>query len=789
MTSPYAGSARPVVTTLPVCPTHQVDCVLRQTKKATQNQGRWFWACGKEGDTCSHFKWADDTRPNAPVRASGGQARASGAAASPAADGSTSHAPKRVHFTLREEEGRFGVEFSYDEGLLQILREHKGSYDGVWDSEAKTWHFAKDGYATVHASVQAFCNDHTGWQTCPVPAFVPALLASEHAHRSPRASALATLASRLPRHAGARHCLATDMQPHQHEGVIALLLRNGCGLLADEMGLGKTVQAIATAVCFPDDWPLLVMCPASLLKHWRDELNDWLPPGFAKVYSVKNGRDVPPMQASLPAGQKLAVVVSYDLVSSLNKDAMYGVVIADECHALKSRDSLRTKAAMPRISDAVRRLCLTGTPLLNRPAEVFPILQALMRGCMPSFTKFADRYCAPKPSTFGGAVDTSGSSCLAELHLVMQRTLLVRRSKEGSGAALPPKARETVRLPPLAAPEAEKVAAARKKAEEARETNGQGSSQARAAAMAFYVASGAAKAGAATDYMMRELQTEPTLKVIVFAHHKVVLDAAEAVLRCAGVQHIRIDGDTPQAVRAASVQAFQAPGSPLRAAVLSLKAAGVGITLTAATRVIFLELSFAPGLLLQAEDRVHRVGQTAPVTVTYLLSPGSADDWVWPLVAHKLKITGAAMDGRAASMHTGEDVARGRGGRVGQEDFSAYTGFEEDNVADSEDVPLWRAEKQSEPGAVAAAAAGPSPMKRKLPFVEPSPLPPKLPKLAFREMLDGAIDLTGDSHDSQLPEDETEWKTLRRQPRVMPLARSDGVRRQSGAAGDAIEID
>jgi hypothetical protein len=79
--------------------------------------------------------------------------------------------------------------------------------------------------------------------------------------------------------------------------------------------------------------------------------------------------------------------------------------------------------------------------------------------------------------------------------------------------------------------------------------------------------------------------------------------------------------------------------------------------------------------------------------------------------------------------------------------------------------------------------------KRKVPFTEPSPLPPKLPKLAFREMLDGAIDLTGDSHDSQLPEDETEWKTLRRQPRVMPLARSDGVRRQSGAAGDAIEID
>ena len=140
-----------------------------------------------------------------------------------------------MHFTLHEEEGRFGVEFSFDDGLVALMREHKRDYDGVYDANNKAWHFLQEGYEAVLASVRAFCEEHNGWQVCPVPAFVTAMLASEHARRDPRPLAIATLASRLPARAGARHCLATDLQPHQREGVIALLRRGGCGLLADEM--------------------------------------------------------------------------------------------------------------------------------------------------------------------------------------------------------------------------------------------------------------------------------------------------------------------------------------------------------------------------------------------------------------------------------------------------------------------------------------------------------------------------------------------------------------------------
>ena len=218
--------------------------MLTQEFSRATNSGvrRWFWTCGNQGDQCTHFKWADDTRPDPPPSASGGQARASGgqgrgsaAGGSPAGGGSASRAPKRVHFTLREEEDRFGVEFPFDDGLVAVMREHKVDYNGLWDADGKTWHFMQEGYEAVLASVRAFCDEHNGWQVCPVPAFVTAMLASEHARRDPRPLAIATLASRLPARAGARHCLATDLQPHQREGVIALLRRGGCGLLADEM--------------------------------------------------------------------------------------------------------------------------------------------------------------------------------------------------------------------------------------------------------------------------------------------------------------------------------------------------------------------------------------------------------------------------------------------------------------------------------------------------------------------------------------------------------------------------
>jgi SWI/SNF-related matrix-associated actin-dependent regulator 1 of chromatin subfamily A len=596
--------------------------------------------------------------------------------------------------------------------------------------EALQWHFRQEAYEPLQAALSEL---EPPPEVQPVPAFARALLSGRHAQRLPAADADALLA-RLPTARGASLCLATDLKAHQTEGVLELLSRNGRGILADEMGLGKTAQAIALAACYPaSDWPLLVMCPSSLRATWQRELAAWLPPGFAAVTVVQTNKDAAAL--ALPASGRAAVIVSYDMVGALPAALVFGIAVADECHLLKSAGAVRTAAATPRLAAARRALCITGTPLLSRPAEVFTSLAALMQGDAPSFKRFADRYCAPKPSAFpGGGLDTSGASCVSELHILLTRTLLVRRTKEEAGAALPPKTRCTVTLPLGDAAAAARIATARSRAEAARDEAGAGTLAASEGVSAFYMETAAAKAKPAAAYLLAVLAAAPPgAKLLFFAHHAAMLDAAQAALQRAAIPHMRIDGTTPAPRRTANVDAFQAPASPLRAALLSLGAAGVGLTLTAACHVIMAELSWTPGLMLQAEDRAHRVGQTAPVRIEYLLSDGTADDWMWPTLERKLAVTGAALDGRAGAMRTGTQHTGGASG-----------GGSGDGVR----------RKLAMQG---AGGGG-----------------------------DGCIDLCSDSEEAPAP------KRARPAPPPQSPFSSPAApvaRRQSGAAGDAIELD
>jgi hypothetical protein len=122
-----------------------------------------------------------------------------------------------------------------------------------------------------------------------------------------------------------------------------------------------------------------------------------------------------------------------------------------------------------------------------------------------------------------------------------------------------------------------------------------------------------------------------------------VLDAVQGALAHTG--HVRIDGATPPAARHASVKRFQSDPQ-CRFALIAICAGGTALTLTAASHVVFLELYWTPGALLQAEDRVHRIGQTAEaVAVTYLFGPGTMDELLWPLLKRKAKVLGEALEG------------------------------------------------------------------------------------------------------------------------------------------------
>ncbi|CAM9436857.1 unnamed protein product, partial [Hapterophycus canaliculatus] len=164
--------------------------------------------------------------------------------------------------------------------------------------------------------------------------------------------------------------------------------------------------------------------------------------------------------------------------------------------------------------------------------------------------------------------------------------------------------------------------------------------------MKLFADTGTAKIPAVIRHVSDVLADEMTGgKVLVFAHHRNVLDALErAVVKTGRVEYIRIDGRTKPKDRQDLVDTFQNNPS-VRVALLGLTAAGIGITLTAASRVVFAELYWTPAQLLQAEDRCHRIGQATVVKVQYLVAKGSLDDALWPLIQEKIKLLGAMVEG------------------------------------------------------------------------------------------------------------------------------------------------
>lgn len=163
----------------------------------------------------------------------------------------------------------------------------------------------------------------------------------------------------------------------------------------------------------------------------------------------------------------------------------------------------------------------------------------------------------------------------------------------------------------------------------------------------IYTDSAEAKIPAVLDYLGTIV--EAGCKFLIFAHHQPMICAIHQYLLKKKVGCIRIDGGTPAASRQALVTDFQEK-SNIMAAVLSIKAGGFGLTLTAASTVIFAELSWTPGDLIQAEDRAHRIGQVSSVNIYYLLANDTVDDIIWDVVQSKLENLGQMLDGHENSL-------------------------------------------------------------------------------------------------------------------------------------------
>jgi SWI/SNF-related matrix-associated actin-dependent regulator of chromatin subfamily A-like protein 1 len=451
-----------------------------------------------------------------------------------------------------------------------------------------------------------------------------------------------------------------DYLPFQRDGILALAFRKHT-LLADQMGLGKTIQAIGLINMVPNIERVLIVCPASLKATWKNELMKW-------CHRPMSVDVISPGSAWIPCD---IVILNYEQVSKYRSEidkVLWDLLICDESHYLKNNKAQRTQFVVGRWDNnpanriypikAVRKLFMTGTPVLSRPKELWTTVRALDRdGLGADWIKFHTRYCDGYQNQNGWQVD--GASNLDELQTRLRASIMVRRLKADVLKDLPPKRRQVVLLP--ANTPAMQRLLADERAATLKAENDLSALRARVEALSVNQADAAYKAAvqkldtatavafgdtaavrhrtalakliSAMDYLCNVLESED--KIVVFAHHHDVIDGLVEGLAEYGVVHI--DGRVSLPDRQKAVEAFQ-KDPKVRVIVGSIGAMGTGFTLTAASYVAFVELDWVPGNLAQAEDRLHRIGQAESVLVQHLMLEGSFDGRMAATVVHKMGV-------------------------------------------------------------------------------------------------------------------------------------------------------
>ncbi|KAI4344695.1 hypothetical protein L6164_011893 [Bauhinia variegata] len=550
--------------------------------------------------------------------------------------------------------GNIAARFPYDQVLVSAFRRiHKST----WNGKERLWMFPLYSLS----SAEKVLGELSGYNV-------------QVENLDPLVHRAITAASAVPdlqdRYDSIPSYTESKLLPFQREGVRFVLQHGGRALVADEMGLGKTLQAIAVASCVRDSWPVLIITPSSLRLQWASMIQQWLniPSSDILVVLSQSGGSNRGGFTIVSSNTKSSIrldglfnIISYDVVTKIQNMLMaldFKVVIADESHYLKNAQAKRTTASLPVIKKAQYAILLSGTPALSRPIELFKQLEALYPDVYKNVHEYGNRYC--KGGIFGVY---QGASNHEELHNLMKATVMIRRLKKDVLSQLPVKRRQQVFLD-LADKDMKQINALFRELEVVKAKISACKSKEDADSLKFtqknlinkiYTDSAEAKIPAVLDYVGTVI--EAGCKFLIFAHHQPMIDSIHEFLLKKKVGCIRIDGSTPAASRQALVTEFQEKES-IKAAVLSIKAGGVGITLTAASTVIFAELSWTPGDLIQAEDRAHRIGQVSSVNIYYLLANDTVDDIIWDVVQSKLENLGQMLDGHEKTLEVSASEPR-----------------------------------------------------------------------------------------------------------------------------------
>ena len=443
--------------------------------------------------------------------------------------------------------------------------------------------------------------------------------------------------------------LKQELYPFQKEGVSFIESRNGRALVADSMGLGKTAQALAWLQLHPELRPVLIVVPCSLKLNWEKEAGIWLS-------NTKENADIQILSGSpgKTSGNPLhgnIVIINYDILSKWEerlKKYNFKVIICDECHYIKSSGTQRSKAVIKLCKGIEHVIALSGTPIVNRPIEMYNSLKIILPGLFPSRWKFAHKYCGAYHNGFGW--NFNGSSNTDELHKLLTESVMIRRKKEDVLKDLPAKTRSII---PLEIENYSQYKAAENNIIEWIREN-EGKEKAEKAKQAEVLVqfeklkqlAVEGKIKQCIDWIENFLESDQ--KLVVFTTHKKTINL---LMNHFGDIAVKLDGSTPADQRQVVVDQFQ-ENPKIKLFIGNVQAAGVGITLVAASNVCFLEFPWTPGAVEQAEDRCHRIGQDNKVNIYYLVANNTIEEDIAEIISKKQKVLTAILDGKEADQNS-----------------------------------------------------------------------------------------------------------------------------------------
>ena len=389
-----------------------------------------------------------------------------------------------------------------------------------------------------------------------------------------------------------------NLFPHQ-EISYQFMVNQKRVIVADEPRVGKTLP---TALAVTANLPAIIVCPAIVKTVWRDALERI---GYTGQVTIIQGRK---MAESFNA--EGVVIINYDLLSNIKKIGKFQTLVLDESHRIKSYKSLRTKAALKLMKAIPRVYALSGTPIPNRPIELYPLLSGLgiYRG---SYYDFALRYAKMWQSPWG--LDVSGASNLPELR-AMIKPHLIRRAK---AEVFTDYQKPLVSLITFDLPIDKREA----------EFNAENIIDHPNPLLAIEGLSmvmkeaGLRKVEQAAEFISEKLLHEP---VIVFAHHKEVVYQLEQLL--GAHRPTVITGDTPSSIRAELINNFQT--GKTRLFIGNLSACQEGIDWSVADTVVFVEATWQTSALDQASSRVENINKIGKAPLIYLLTIANSLDHV-----------------------------------------------------------------------------------------------------------------------------------------------------------------